>query len=476
MKLRILEHSLNEDIEAVKKYYPNIPDDIFMKLVALDPTYTGKNSLGKYGKWLLNLFNRGKLSQDDFKEVTPLLNQFTIYKNRIQNKDLNSYKSLDDLAELLTSVVDDDSMLTPNQKNKFLKKVKSGKIQLDASNDYDTVYEDSDWIVWIPNTHEASMKLGKGTDWCTAHENPEWYETYTNEDGEEFSLYIMKNKSTGERFQYCDNPYRGYDYQFMNENDEDVDTEEFMADCMESDYDFADWLHNLNPDFFRLERIIGDFIINEENEIVRVTDYIEPNVIIPNGVKSIGERVFEESTQIKSLYVSSTVEYINDGAFIDSSLQKINFDDAYSLESIGLEAFKFCSDLKCVVSLPNVIIINRGAFAYTNVTQLYIGNALEFLCETSFFCNISLTYVEIEENSEGLVIDADAFSGCSNLKEVHLPKNINRIHNTAFANCHKDLTLYTDSEWVREHIETLNVNLCSADGDEIYIKDKGFVD
>ena len=121
MKLRILERSLYEDIEAVKKYYPNIPEDIFMELVALDPTYTGKNSLGKYSKWLLNLFNRGKLSQDDFEEVTPLLNQFTIYKNRIQNKDLNSYKSLDDLAELLTSVVDDDSMLTPNQKNKFLK-------------------------------------------------------------------------------------------------------------------------------------------------------------------------------------------------------------------------------------------------------------------------------------------------------------------------------------------------------------------
>lgn len=45
-----------EDIAAVQKYYPNIPDDTFMELISLDPTYTGKDSVGKYGKWLLNPF------------------------------------------------------------------------------------------------------------------------------------------------------------------------------------------------------------------------------------------------------------------------------------------------------------------------------------------------------------------------------------------------------------------------------------
>lgn len=44
-----------EDIDAVQKYYPNIPNDTFMELISLDPTYTGKDSVGKYGKWLLNL-------------------------------------------------------------------------------------------------------------------------------------------------------------------------------------------------------------------------------------------------------------------------------------------------------------------------------------------------------------------------------------------------------------------------------------
>jgi len=38
MPLRINESTLYEDIAAVKKYYPNIPDDIFMELIALDYT------------------------------------------------------------------------------------------------------------------------------------------------------------------------------------------------------------------------------------------------------------------------------------------------------------------------------------------------------------------------------------------------------------------------------------------------------
>ena len=122
MKLRIIETVLTETIEDVKKYYPKIPDDIFMELIALDPTFTGKDSVGKYGKWLLNLYNKGKLDKTEFSEVTPLLNQFTTYRNRIQNKDLNAYKTLDDLAEILAQVVDDDSMLTPSQKNKVFEK------------------------------------------------------------------------------------------------------------------------------------------------------------------------------------------------------------------------------------------------------------------------------------------------------------------------------------------------------------------
>ena len=128
--VKLIKNYLLEDVDAVKKYYPNIPDNTFMELIALDPTYTGKNSLGKYGKWILNLYNRGKITEKDFEEIPDLLDKFIIYRSRIQNKDLNTYKTLEDLAYALDSVFNDDSMLTISQKMKYLKKVKKGKIEV----------------------------------------------------------------------------------------------------------------------------------------------------------------------------------------------------------------------------------------------------------------------------------------------------------------------------------------------------------
>ena len=196
MKLKVFENRyLLEDIAAVKKYYPSIDDATFMQLIALDPTYRdGSNSLGKYGKWILNLYNKGAISEEDFSEISPLLQQFTTYRNRIQNKDLNSYKSLQELSDTLAAVVDDDSMLSPRQKVRFLKNVKAGRVQISAEDDYDVVLETPQFIVYVPNTHEASMKLGKGTKWCTAHENPEWYNGYTSDGDKKFKLYIIKKQ------------------------------------------------------------------------------------------------------------------------------------------------------------------------------------------------------------------------------------------------------------------------------------------
>lgn len=475
MKLHIREQTyLQEAIADIKKYYPNIDDDVFMQLINLDPTYRGNDSAGKYGKWLLNLYNKGNLSEEEFDEVTPLLNQFTTYRNRVQNKDLNSYKSLDALSDVLASVIDDDSMLTDRQKVRFLKNVKSGKVQTGKENDYDTVYEDSNWVVWVPNTHEASMKLGKGTDWCTAHENPEWYDQYTYEDGEEFSLYIMKNKDTGERFQYCDNPYRGYDYQFMDESDTEVDTMFFMSDLVESDNAFAEWLHDLNPEFFKFQRIVDGLII--EDDTVTGTTCPEADVVIPDDVEFIGESAFYQDDIINTVYISSGVKQIESLAFAKSSLSQINLDDAYSLEFIGQGAFRDCDALTGIISLPNIEVIYREAFTYSGISQMYIGNSLAIIGKYAFYGCDNLEYIEIEDTQNGLEIFTETFANCPKLKEIHLPKNIKRIEINAFNNCSDDLTIYTDSQWMRDNIEAFNINLCDYYGDEIYIKDKGFVD
>lgn len=356
--IRIVETILQETIADVKKYYPNIPDDIFMELIALDPTFTGKDSVGKYGKWLLNLFNRGKITENDFEEIPELLNQFTTYKNRIQNKDLNSYKTLDDLAETLASVVDDMSMLTPSQKTKFLKRVKSGKIKVDKSDDYDIVLDTPNFIVYVPNTHEASMKLGKGTEWCTAHENPEWYNKYTKNGRK---LYIIKNKKTGECWQYSDE-----NGDFLDQDDEKFDIVKLMK-CDERLSKFFEKF--LGLDCFAFD---GTWVY-DGNKIPKVVKKQITEIIISKNVTIINDRAFLGCINLASIIIPNNITSINDYAFWGCiALTSITIPD--SVTRIGNYVFEDCNSLKSITIPNSVTSIGFGAFeAYYSLT-VYTNN------------------------------------------------------------------------------------------------------
>ncbi len=308
---------LYEDIDAVKKYYPNIDDSTFMDLIALDPTYRNNNSLGKYGKWILNLYNKGAISENDFSEIPALLNQFTTYRNRVQNKDLNSYKSISDLESILAQVVDNDSMLTDRQKLRFLKKVKSGKTKVDAADDYDVVLETPKFIVYVPNTHEASMFLGKGTDWCTAHENSDWYEEYT-EDGHK--LYIVKNKKTGERWQYSD-----LKDDFLDQDDEEFD----IPSLMRQDEKLSEYFKQfLDVDYYNFD---GTWIYEGQLIPTDLVDNVE-NIIIADGITSIRRGAFSYWSNLISVTIPDSVTSIGDYAFAYCPKLTVYTDNDYVID------------------------------------------------------------------------------------------------------------------------------------------------
>ena len=435
-KLLISENIyLQEDITAVKKYYPNIPDDIFMELISLDPTYTGKDSVGKYGKWLLNLYNRGKLSEEQFDEVTPLLNQFTTYRNRIQNKDLNIYKTIDELAEVLASVVDDMSMLTPSQKTKFLKRVKSGKITVNKSDDYDIVLDTPNFVVYIPNTHEASMKLGKGTEWCTAHENPDWYNRYTENGGK---LYIVKDKETGERWQYSDQSE-----DFLDEFDDSFDISELMKQDEKLSKFFAKflgidyfsfngtWVYNgqkipkeLKPEIVKV--IVADSVTSIGEEAFGWCGSLT-SINIPDSITSIGDRAFQDCTSLKNITIPNSVTSIGKGAFgWCGSLTSINIPN--SVTSIGEDTFYRCSSLTSITIPDSVTSIAHGAFSYCgSLTSIKIPNSVTSIAQ-------------------------GAFSHCTSLTSIKIPDGVTSLGDYVFEYC-TSLTVYTDSDYVKRYCQ-----------------------
>lgn len=195
-KIILTESQFNYLLEAASlsdiynKYYQDIDNDVFMQIIQADPTYdTNKpHKMGKYGKWLLNIYKNGKLKIEDLYKATEYLKYFVKYYNRIEDKDITHYNSLFDLYNVVSKFMENPEMAT--SKSDEVRKIKEGA---------EEVYSDSEWSIIVPHTKEAASYYGKGTQWCTAADYGNNRFDYYNNQG---LLYININKLTKEKYQF----------------------------------------------------------------------------------------------------------------------------------------------------------------------------------------------------------------------------------------------------------------------------------
>ena len=175
------------------------PNDL-AKLFIADPT-TIRNSrgtfAGKYCIWIGNQYVNGKLKVGDIPELKKALNTYNINKSQISTP-INNIKSLSDLISIINNYTDDF---------KATRQLSKGE------QDLEKVYEDSEWVVYIPHTYAASRKIGGDTHWCTASSDDRYFNMYTKNG----PLYVNIRKSDGAKFQFHF-PSR----QFMDSNDNEV--------------------------------------------------------------------------------------------------------------------------------------------------------------------------------------------------------------------------------------------------------------
>ena len=108
----------------------------------------------------------------------------------------------------------------------------------------------------------------------------------------------------------------------------------------------------------------------------------------------------------------------------------------YSVTSIGIDAFYYCTNLTSVTIPNSVTSICRNAFDHcTSLTLITIPNSVTSIGSNAFNNCTSLTSVTIPNSVTN--IGHDAFYYCTNLTSVTIPNSVTSIANYAFFNCTK---------------------------------------
>ena len=219
--------------------------------------------------------------------------------------------------------------------------------------------------------------------------------------------------------------------------------------------------------------------------------------VIPEGVRSISPRVFEDRNWLKSINIPASVTEIGGikpfDAFINSPLESIvvaegnpKYDSRggcnaiietesntlvfgcattiipEDVTEIASKAFFRCKNLTSITIPASVTTIGYYAFQdCTSLTSVTILGDLTEICEEAFHGCENLTSVTISGSVE--VIEEDAFAACS-LTEITLPKGVTKIKANAFAaNKLRTVTLPAGIKtidkyaFVRNDIETIYV-------------------
>ena len=220
-------------INSFCKNYPAIEDHALKTLLMSDPTFkqTRRGSfVGRYGVWIGNMYANGSIKPGDAPELKSAL--FTYDKNKTQLPQIKDCKSLSELIEWVKDLSDDFKPVRNQSKSRA---------------DLEKVYEDNEWVVYVPHSHAAARRGGEGTHWCTASENDYYYNCYSNQG----PLYINIRKSDGAKFQF-----HFESNQFMNADDEPV-----RLNKIGLSEGVVDFYAKIDPKFkFRLKfDWIGDF-------------------------------------------------------------------------------------------------------------------------------------------------------------------------------------------------------------------------
>ena len=190
----------------------------------------------------------------------------------------------------------------------------------------------------------------------------------------------------------------------------------------------------------KLECLSASFIYEDnvlfnmdKSKLISFRNQEAKSFIIPDRVKSIGNRAFDYCYSLISISIPNSVTSIGDESFIDcSSLSNLVIPN--SVTSIGDGAFWGCSSLRSLV-IPNSVT-SIGAWAFSgckSLSNITIPDSVTSIGNSAFAGCKSLSNIIIPDSVTS--IGDSAFEGCSSLRDLVIPNSVNDIEDRAFEGC-----------------------------------------
>lgn len=205
------------------------------------------------------------------------------------------------------------------------------------------------------------------------------------------------------------------------------------------------------------------------------------NVVINDGVTSIGDEAFSNCRSMNNISIPLSVTSI--GTFSFSWCRKLEYIDIPECVTyFGIGAFSNCANLKSIEVPQNIKRIDDWTFEYCkNLTSIYIPNSVTAIGSSAFYSCTSLENIEISDNITSIgtrafaatafynnddnwendvlyldkylltakktisgeykvksnteIIGPGAFFGCNLLTEIEIPSSVAAIGSQAFYDC-----------------------------------------